>query len=317
MTDNVNFDEDEFFEDDEPDLEGDDGDDGDNDSDTDHGDDLDEEPKKDASADELMQLRREREEWLSEKETLMRQKDEADYTAHNANYIAAQTAINQWDSEVKKESSLLTELEADLEEARIGQDAERAKALTKAISEKRNLISGIRGEITKYSPILSNKPVRKEYNASNSRASSGDDVQAVAVQLGEKWEKENQWFNDPKYSAKRDKAVSLLKEWTDKGYKPNTMMFWSRMDAELESFDKNGDSAGKRRAAPAARPIGNQRGNTNMKGKQKANADILSAAQELLFTTRGISKDDEQYKDYIKSYYNTAKQYQAGKKSNG
>jgi hypothetical protein len=263
---------------------------------------------------DLLQLRKERDELRSERDRLTQERDEADFKTREANYASVQTAITRWKHDLTKESAALGDLESQLVEFQINGDVEKAKNAAKNIAERREAVAHLKSEITRYSPLLDQKPVRKEVDSKNgdNKTTSFNAVNK-ATEMALEWEKENPWYNDPKYSNKREKAKALLTEWINKGYDPSKINFWSRMDSELESFDKKNTE--KRRTPPAFRPTSNG-GSKQLTTKNKADADILATATELL-KRRGVTKDHPNYTNLRKSYYKTAYNIAQKEKANG
>lgn len=270
-----------------------------------------EEEKPDTSKEEMEALKKERDDLRAERDQIANEKADAEFKAKEANYVAVQGAINQWQSDIKKEKDKLSELEGDLEEARINGDADKAKLLAKSINEKKGLISHIDGEINKYSPLLV-KPVREASSISTREAPA---KQSKAETLADQWNRENSWYDDPRFSDKRKKAESLLKQLVADGYDPSTIAFWSHIDSELKSSGKK-EPEKQRRTPPAVPPINRSGGTKQLTNKNKADEAAKKEAYAML-ARRGIEKTDANYAKIRMSYYNTAKEFLAKGNANG
>lgn len=267
--------------------------------------DLEKEEEKDNSASELATLRRERDEAKEERERIVQERDDAVYEAKNANYQAASAYITRCNADVKAAKDVLDTLEGDLEEARINGDAEKAKTLTKQINDKKSLIGDINGQITKYSPLL----VKPEKGAVPTKSTETKrEVENPILKMARDWESENSWYNNPKYADKREYIEALAKKRAAT-YDASKIGFWSYIDREAEAYDnKDKKEPEKRRTPPAVRPVSSSGVSKQMTSKTKVDEAIKKETYAML-ERHGIDKNNPQYAEKRKSYYQTIKSF--------
>ncbi len=95
---------------------------------------------------------------------------------------------------------------------------------------------------------------------------------------GNKWMQRNRdWYSDPDFKDKRDKADRLYDKLKGEGYSPASPKFWAHLDKKIAEEEKVPSSK------PAVRTVAStNNGSQRMVSKQKADAALMNATYEAM-----------------------------------
>lgn len=242
--------------------------------------DVDEE--KERLRDEAVALKEENARFAKERQEALEEK----YTTKK---MMLEESIQTYSGRMEAERVTLTDLHKQLEIARAEQDGQKAADLTGKISDKANAYQDLNNRLSNAQYQLNNlAPVAKEEPAKKVESAKADPF-APAKERANKWAAVNSWYEDPKFSDKRDKADSLYKELVDKKYDPSKEIFWNHIDQRLADFEKEPEV---RRSAPPVRPIVNGNlGANKMSQKKKPDAEVLSHLKKFM-ELRGVNEQN-------------------------
>lgn len=95
---------------------------------------------------------------------------------------------------------------------------------------------------------------------------------------GNKWMQHNrEWYSDPEFKDKRDKADRIYEKLKSEGYLPSSPKFWTHLDKKIAEEDRAPSSK------PAVRSVAStNNGSQRIVSKQKADAALMQATYEAM-----------------------------------
>ena len=191
------------------------------------------ERKDSATDDEIIKVRR-------EKEETERMLEEERARSFNAERMAIKSTLDTMKHNSGTLQGEISELKAALEVAKQENDPERIRLLVKTIEDKKEIRRNIVRDIDKYSPLLDQnfQPTAQKAAPSKTEAMQ---VLSERIPAFREWYSDNRnWVDDPLHNRKRQRAETLMEQFYNEGYDINSAKFFKAIDQKLnEEFDTN------------------------------------------------------------------------------